>query len=217
MERDYTDYLKLEQVLADPEEAGRIYEEVAEMAVHRKLLSAIYAVGRGFEGDWADPILMKLCVGRKVFKGQNLYAKGACYAAGHRMEGEEEKVLFLGEERTSAQISMQLYLDGRSQEYVLIPAAVRWQEAAGEWDLILDREEELVLQVSDYVSKTKERYTIPLEGLPKRERKMTRVRLRLCYTELHSCLVQVREMGFGEFVPTEEEGCGRVWESMIPL
>ncbi len=34
--------------------------------------------GEGFEGGWADSLFRKLCVGRRLFKGRNLYVSGAC-------------------------------------------------------------------------------------------------------------------------------------------
>lgn len=213
-ERDFSDQLTFAQVQEDPETAAAIFAETAEIALYRKLLSAIYAVGTGFDGDWADGVLVSLCAGRRVFKGQNLYAKGACYAAKAFSEGEDGQVLLLGEGRISSQVSMEVYRDGQSREMVLIPPAADWQEAGGTWDLIPDNEKELCFQVKDYAAKKQTKHFIPLEGLPERGRKMTRIRLKVSCTDRHSCLIRVKDLGFGEFAKASE---GRVWETVLSI
>ena len=233
-ERDFSAYLTQEQVREEPVTAGKIFADVTEMAVYRKVLSTVYVVGRGFEGDWADEVLMSLCARRRVFKGQNLYAKGACYAALHLAEWEEERVLLLGEDRTSAELSMQVYKDGSIQEITLIRPAILWQDAFGEWDFILDGETELALQIRDYMTRKRDQRLIDLSGLPPRPPRMTRIRMRLQYLDLHTCLVQVRDMGFGEIMPASGEGNamvkagiadnrgsilagGRIWEMTLEV
>ena len=230
-DRDFSAYLTQEQVREDPVTAGKIFQDVTEMAVYRKVLSTVYVVGRGFEGDWADEVLISLCARRRVFKGQNLYAKGACYAALHLTEWEEERVLLLGEDRTSAELSMQVYRDGGMQELTLIRPAILWQEAFGEWDFILDGETELALQIRDYMTKKREQHLIDLSALPPRPPRMTRIRMKLQYVDLHTCLIQVKDLGFGELMPAggEESAAfspaggggnaagGRIWEMTLEL
>ena len=43
--------------------------------------SAVYLVGREFEGEWMDKSFRFLCRKRRSFRGDNLYTMGACYAA----------------------------------------------------------------------------------------------------------------------------------------
>lgn len=213
-ERDFSDRLTLAHVEENPEAAAGIFAEAAEMALYRKLLSTVYAVGRGFEGDWADGVLMSLCAGRRVFKGQNLYAKGACYAAKAFSEGKADQVLLLGDDRISAQVSINVYRDGQIRELVLVPPASLWQDAGGSFDMILDQETELCFQVKDFVTKKQTEHFIPLEGLPERGERMTRIRLKVTCTDRHSCLVRVKDLGFGEFVKPAE---GRVWETVLQV
>lgn len=214
-ERDFTEYLKLSQALEKPEEAAGIFKDLSGMAVHRQPVSVIYAVGRGFEGDWADQALGGLCVGRKVFKGQNLYAKGACYAAIAEAEGLEGDVLFLGEDRIYVGLSMEIYQDGILQELELARPAAFTEEAGGEWDFILDRMQELTVTSENFLTRKKEEHHISLEWLPAREPKLTRIRMSVQFANRDTCRICIRSMGFGEFAPVEpgEEGI----EVVLPL
>ena len=63
------------------ERLAHAFESIANLTLHKKIITSLFVTGRGFEGDWATDVLRRLCMGRRVFLGQNLYTKGACYAA----------------------------------------------------------------------------------------------------------------------------------------
>lgn len=45
-------------------------------------VSSVFLVGEGFDGKWYEESLKILCgAGKRVFAGNNLFAKGACYRA----------------------------------------------------------------------------------------------------------------------------------------
>ena len=56
-------------------------------SVGSEVYSSIYLVGEGFERDWAEKSVAELCKHqRRVFYGNNLFSKGACYAAKEKTE-----------------------------------------------------------------------------------------------------------------------------------
>ena len=67
-------------VRSNQEESANLFHTLSLMALEESTVSTIYAVGRGFIDAWADGVLRKLSPGRRIFRGQNLYAKGACLA-----------------------------------------------------------------------------------------------------------------------------------------
>ena len=87
-ERDYSGAVSLPE--ENKEHKAAVFENVVYGAIHKKLLSTLYMPGEGFEGGWADSLFRKLCVGRRLFKGRNLYVSGACLMA---REMAEEKHL----------------------------------------------------------------------------------------------------------------------------
>ena len=73
------------------EPSGEMAEEMDEafLALFQKLsagkiIDTIYLIGDGFEGNWYQKTLSALCMNRRVFRGNNLYSKGACYGGGYK-------------------------------------------------------------------------------------------------------------------------------------
>ena len=66
-------------------------------------LNSVYLIGDGYRDGWADESLHYLCRGRRVFQGNNLYSKGACYGMMERLHpGEEWKEhVYLGDDKLS--------------------------------------------------------------------------------------------------------------------
>lgn len=83
-------------------------------------VASVFVTGAGFVDGWAMGALQKLCEGRRVFYGQNLFARGACYAA--HMRREEPVCLFLTEEMTREDILVKAYHDAKEQYFLLSEA-----------------------------------------------------------------------------------------------
>ena len=178
------------------------------MALEGNVVSTIYAVGRGFIDNWADGTLRKLSPGRRVFRGQNLYAKGACIAAKDKTLTEPSDVIMSGEDMTDIGISIMAVKDGRNSEITLIKPGVKWYEAESQLDVIVKGEDELSIQIKDYVTNKEEQRFISLFGINVAESGMTRIRLSLSFKDRNICIIKAADLGFGSFVPTTN----RVWE-----
>ena len=69
-----------------PEESGEnargsVVEAMVKGALHGQVITTVYMTGKGFADGFADAIMTQLCVGRHVFRGDNLYVFGACFIA----------------------------------------------------------------------------------------------------------------------------------------
>lgn len=178
-----------------------------------EIYSSVYLVGEGFDRSWAEGSIRLLCRNqRHVFGGNNLFAKGACFAAREKVEERKLKgYLFLGNDLVRSNIGMEMIISGSPAYYPMIQAGVNWYEAEKECELILDGTEDLVFVVSDMESGKKNRYTMHLPGLPKRPSRTTRLRLRLEYDAPKSCRITAEDLGFGEMFPKS----GKVWHETM--
>lgn len=52
------------------------FQKIAQDVIDGQVVSAVYLIGDGFDGDWMKASLQYLCHTRKVFVGKNLYSKG---------------------------------------------------------------------------------------------------------------------------------------------
>ncbi len=141
IEKDLTETLSYHdfEEITESEKLEYVFYNLAKSVLHKQIVSTLYITGKGFEGNWADHVLKELCIGRRVFKGRNLYAKGACYAA-KDLAGESklENFLFLGSEMITSTFFISGYYDAKPAEAVLAKAATPWHEVNGKLDIILE-------------------------------------------------------------------------------
>ncbi|MBQ1687854.1 MAG: hypothetical protein II073_01075 [Lachnospiraceae bacterium] len=212
--RDFSDVLPfVPKGAEEAEDLPYMFESVLENALHKQIISTIYVTGPGFQGDWYKNALKKLCVGRRVFAGQNLYAKGAGYAAREAIgEGKLQSYLYLGDEMLPIEISMELFHQGEFHEYVLVEAGTAWYNATKTISFIPDDELEVEIQVKHVIGSQVERHFLTMDGLWNYKRK-TRVELTVEFMDVHTCIVRLNDRGFGDLFPSSN----RVWEKEIQI
>lgn len=196
--------LNIKMIKDNVSESEVIFNNLASMELSGKIISTIYAVGRGFADDWADDILKKLSPGKRVFKGQNLYASGACLSA----QSLTSDKIFLGKDNISVGISIKALEDGREKELLIFSPSTHWYEAETSLELLVKGESELGIRFKDYSTKKTERRFISLSGVDIKENSITRIRLSLKFTSCDRCIIKATDLGFGSFTPTTN----RVWE-----
>lgn len=215
-EKDYSQTLQYEMLKqsTEPEKLEYTFQTVAADALHRQVISTIYATGIGFDGEWSDNALKQLCIGRRVFKGQNLYSKGACYAA-KEMVGEQtlSDFIFLGKDKIMGTIYTQGYLNSDYQEIVLAKALTPWYEVDLHTDFILDGTEEVPIIVKNIKTKKITTYCMLLHDIPKRPSRTTRIEIRVKFYNQTTAVITVKDKGFGDFYPSSN----RIWEETIEI
>ena len=214
--KDMSEVMKLETLdeLGDTDKLAFMFGGLARKALHKQIVSTIYITGKGFDRSWADPVLKELCVGRRVFKGQNLFTKGACYAA-KELSGERklEEFLILDGDMITGSFYIEGYYDAKTAEAVMARAATPWYEIDEKMDLLLDDTNQVILYYKDLLKHEITEFSICLEGLPNRPNKTTRVEVRLKFYGKSAAVLTVKDKGFGNFFPSTN----RIWEKEIHL
>ena len=84
--------------------------------------------------------LRYLCMGRRVFRGNNLYGKGACYGIKEKLNltNVSNEYVFLGLDKVRANIGMKVLRRGKDSYFAVIDAGINWFEARCEYDVILE-------------------------------------------------------------------------------
>lgn len=216
-QKDFTDILTYEEVLAgDKERLEYCFLNLARSTLHKQLITALYITGTGFEGDWADNALKELCVGRRVFKGQNLYAKGACHSSKEREQGESGTLkgyLLLDSDQVTALISAEGIKNGKVSEIPLWDGYRAWYDKAYSQDFILTEDNRLTLAVKDLFTLKKVNHEFILEGLKVNADKSTRVEISVAFRDKKTAVVHIADKDFGQLVPCK----GLSWEWEIKL
>lgn len=220
--KDFTETLSYDLLMEQGNNGGidYIFENIAKSVLHKQIISTVYITGAGFEGSWAAEVLKELCVGRRLFAGQNLYTKGACYAARElenvqedNGQGKLKDFIFLSREMVPCSITMKLYHNASVEEMLLIKAGMPWFEATIRITIIPDQEDELEFSVRDVMKRTQTSHIISLGEIKGRPNKTTRLDIHIHFTDIKTFIIGIKDRGFGELYPTSN----RIWEKTISL
>ncbi|MGN1205688.1 MAG: DUF5716 family protein [Eubacterium sp.] len=213
MEREYPDYVKMLEAPGTEEKArASVVETMVQGALHGQVITTVYMTGNDFSDGFADAIMTQLCVGRHVFRGDNLYVFGACFIA-REYSGEKkmEPFLYMDQDTIPVNITMQAYTNAKAQEIMLAKAGTPWYQVDYEVDLISDGEDELQIHVYNVQKRSTHTHILTMDGIQGRLDRKARIGLQIRFAGVDKCIFTLRDKGFGNFFPSSH----RIWEEMI--
>ncbi|MBR5788788.1 MAG: hypothetical protein IKX99_01615 [Lachnospiraceae bacterium] len=167
-----------------------------------RITSSVYLVGDGFDGNWMNRSKSRLCAGRRVFFGMNLFTKGACYYGQiiRRKFKNQPEYLYLGGGNMLFNVCLKVYNKGEIQLKPLISAGYNYQDALGAMDVIImpDEEPEITLYCKPIKGGEASEYTFPLKGLVVSENLTTRLRIFGKAASPDRILINIKTLPFGE-------------------
>lgn len=214
--KDFSELLSFETLLEGREDSdlAYIFDGITKNALHKKIVSTIYVTGQGFDGEWHKSVLEGLCVGRRVFLGQNLYTIGACYGAKELTDDRKlGDYLLLNDEMVLVDISIKVFSDTKFVPYYFVKAGAMWYEVDKEIEVIPDDETELEIEVFDVMTQQRTTFFLHVDELECRPPRTTILGVSLKFLEPKTCVVQVKDKGFGNMFPSSN----RIWEKEIHL
>ena len=188
----------------NPEERDAEFYTFIKDTLGKELYSSIQINGEGFDQEWAQKSVKLLCYQRrKVFYGNNLFARGACGAGAERFLNHDLKdYCYMSSSLVLSDVGMEMRVMGTPAYYPLIESGRNWYESNAYVELILDDTKELVFIVDTMGEAKKKRIAMALPGLPERPDRTTRLGVSLQYTSQTECQVLVKDLGFGEMFPS---------------
>lgn len=177
------------------------------------IISSVYLIGDGFDGDWMKQSLAFLCKGRRVFIGKNLYSKGACYAAAVSEGRLAWPFVYMGDNEMKVNVSLKVYNCGQLEFYTLISAGDNWYETVGECEVILSGTPEIAFWLQPPNSREAKIEKLELSDLPDRPDKTTRLRIVAKPLSDTKVQMQIKDLGFGELFKSS----GKSWEYVMAL
>lgn len=198
--------------LLTPKDDNSFYQILQE-GFRGNVVSSVYLVGDGFEGNWMKKSLSYMCQGRHAFMGKNLYSKGACYAAIVAADDKNWLYAYLGDNEMKVNVSLKVSNHRKPEFLTLISAGDNWYEAEGSCEVILDGTLEIDFWLQSPHSKDARVERLKLADLPERENKTTRLRIMAKPVSDTKVQIKIRDMGFGEIVKSSE----KTWEYMMSL
>lgn len=181
-----------------------------------RIVSCAYLLGDGFRNDWTKEALPFLCRNRRVFQGNNLYSKGACFAILERIEPSEagKGHIFLSADKLKANVGMTVLRRGKESYYALLDAGENWYEVHKECEFLLPGDENVIsFVITPLTGKRAEVQEIVLEGAPVREGAFGRYEMKISMSSAECLEATITDLGFGELFPA----AGKVWHKQFGL
>ena len=195
-----------------------LFLQLAGRAIGERSVTAVYLLGDLFLGEWLRESLRYLCRGRRVFRGNNLFSKGACFAA-ERVAGAGEtaektaentakgapETIYLGKDKLRTNIALRVSDRGVPSELSLIDAGENWYDVSAETELYLGRDKTVELLFKPIEADKEEREErLVFSELPDRPEYASRVRLTARFIQKDRLLFTLTDMGFGELFPKKD-------------
>lgn len=188
------------------------FANIASQVCKNTAVSSVYLIGENYSEEWMQESLRSLCMGRRVFQGNNLYSKGACYAMAERLAPSEigKAHVFLGEDKLKSNIGINILNRGQESYFALLDAGVNWYEAEQSFEFYVRGGNELDIQIISLIGGEGRTERITLEDmLPG----MSRMRAHLFLAGEKELVVEIEDLGFGSF----RLATNQVWRKQIAL
>lgn len=194
------------------ERLDREFLDLTRTVCNNQLVSSVYLIGENYSEEWMKESLRFLCRGRRVFQGNNLYSKGACFGMLERLAASEtgKSHVFLGNDKLKANVGMRVMRRGEKSYYALLDAGVNWFEAEGCIECYLQGENALEFTITPLIGKEGKIARVVLDELAG---DLNRVQIRAWLKEESRMVVEITDLGLGEIRPATE--C--VWTEEIEL
>jgi hypothetical protein len=175
----------------------------------------VFLLGEYFTKQWCKESLKFMCRGRRVFQGNNLFSKGACYGAREKVFPStlSTSYIYLSKDKLRANVGMTCDKGQTEIYYPILNAGTSWYEVDKAFDVMLVKGNSITLNIvpiDGHVSRTAR---ISLEGLKVRGNKTNRVGLRFYMENPDAIWLEITDLGFGEFYPST----GQVWKECISV
>lgn len=192
------------------EELDRAFTDIVELTGRDRIVSSAYLIGEGFHGEWAKESLKLLCRNKRVFQGNNLYSKGACYSGLEKIAPSEngKAYVFLGNEKLKANIGMKVLRQGEESYLALLDAGINWFEAEKECEFILENGNTVAILITPLNGRQIQEIVLHMEGLLERPERTTRVHMKIYMNGEHEAAVELTDLGFGELFAAS----GQMWK-----
>ena len=199
---NYTDQMSLSKYGNDTYQMDVDFAKIAEAEGKKAYISAVFLTGVGFSNKWMKRATNVLCQGRRVFVGQNIYTKGACYRA---VGGEYQKFYedYFVETKENVLSDIGITLGDEKNTFVpIVTGGKQWYNTEGKLNVIMDDTEKVTIVYRNRKTEEETSETVRINGLPKRPNKTTKLSLEVEFESPSEGAVIIRDMGFGKMFPT---------------
>lgn len=196
-----------EYVVPDSQVRDEFFANIIRESFANHMISAVYFVGDGFDGNWLKESLRVLGTNKRVFLGKNLFTKGVCYAAYRYSDSANWGFFYQCDYKTQGEIFLHIQKEGSPALIRLLEAGRNWYYETPAYEFLYDGTPELVFEIGTIGQINHRRQTVELTDLPQRPYKTIRLRIQAVAQNGRQAQVHISDTGFGAFF----EPTGKKW------
>ncbi len=197
------------------EETDEKLYRLMEQFLEGQIVTSIYLIGKDFEKEWYPKTLKLLCRNRRVFRGSNLYSKGACLCGMEKIApGETAKAyLYLGREKLKSDIGVVRMDQGKLVKEILIRGGANWFEAGAQFAFLPGEDYHLPIIIEPLDHSGGRVVPVVLPQIKGRDIKSMKFLCRLSMKSEKELRVEIEDAGMGAFY----QSAGKRYEEIISL
>lgn len=201
--QDMKQDINYSMLFEDIEQLDKRFAELAKVKMRETYISTVFLTGPGFNDDWISESKKILCDGKRVFMGQNIYTKGACYHAKFGAYEVARGDILATEGSIPCDIGVNIgNVEGRNHFHLIALGGREWYNMKGKVTLFLDDTNRIEMIYRDKITKEIEKEIIEIHGLPKRPPKTTKLSVEVELFDERTGAIVIRDVGFGKIYPT---------------
>lgn len=180
------------------------FQEIVSGFMENKIYSSVFLIGDGLAGDWLKNSLKFLCKNRRVFKGNNLFSKGACIAALEKVvpSNFEEDVVYMGKGKLKIGIGLKVNTAGKDEVINVVPAGLNWYDVHGQAEVIIKDTNVINIYIERPNGKPGAVAEFKLKDFPIRNGRISRILMDVTMTNEKIVHFKAQDLGFGEIFPS---------------
>ncbi len=194
-------------------EKDLFFASVLREAFAKRIISGVYLLGDGFDGEWLSDTLRVLGPNRRVFMGKNLYTKGAAFAALVRQQPNRWQYVYDCKYKVQANVSIKVLASGVQKFLPVVVAGENWYDVQKNFDVLLKGTTQVDLWIQKRGARSARIQPLVFEDVWKRAEKTRKIRLTFEMKNEQILRVYVMDLGFGAFFPSTQ----KQWEFEVEL
>lgn len=191
------------------------FAEVVQEAFAKRIISGVYLIGSGFEGDWLTDSRTRDALGsnKRIFIGKNLYTKGVCLGTYRKNRVQRESIHFISRYQMQTGISARVLKDQQPYDLPLVQTGESWFNSFCSHDLLYNGSRELSIWLQQPDGKRLFLTTLKLEDFPDVRSKAMYLKLRAKPKDEDTLELELTDEGFGSFYTSS----GKTWKFEVPM
>lgn len=197
----------------NPLAKDRHFSELVKQVFGKRIISGVFLLGDGFDGEWMQNSLKVIAPNRRVFMGKNLYTKGSAMAAYVMFSDKPWNYRYECSYKAQANVHLSVLSGDSTKVLPLIEMGRNWFEQKTSYHLLLKGTPEFNVYIERKGEYQQKHVVVPLEDVWNRPDRARKIRITAQMVKNNVLKLTVNDVGFGAFYAST----GKEWSYEVEL